>query len=151
MRAAVDCGEAYSSPATRGSKKDSDKAITPALRQSMSLHTWHHQSSCDQSSSTTFRLNPHWGRVATCKKKKKKKSLASIHSGCFSYVQLFVNLWTVICQVSLSGVFSRQEYWSILVTTGCHTLLKHYISCCPSCQLPLVPSASRTPATQAIS
>ena len=31
MRAAVDCGEAYSSPATRGSKKDSDKAITPAL------------------------------------------------------------------------------------------------------------------------
>ena len=74
VRAAVDYGEAYSSPATRGSKKDSDKAITPALRQSMSLHTWHHQGSCDQSSSTTFRLNPHWGRVATCKKKKKKES-----------------------------------------------------------------------------
>ena len=34
------------------------------------------------------------------------------------------------------GVLSRQEYWSILANTGCHTLLDHYISCCPSCQLP---------------
>ena len=31
--------------------------------------------------------------------------------------------------------FSKQEYWSILANTGCHTLLEHYISCCPSCQL----------------
>ena len=78
-------------------------------------------------------------------KKKKKKSLASIHSGCFSYVQLFVNLWTVICQVSLSGVFSRQEYWSVLANTGCHTFLEHYISCCPSHQLSSVTGAARTP------
>ena len=28
--------------------------------------------------------------------------------------------------------FSRQEYWSVLANTGCHTLLEHYISCCPS-------------------
>ena len=32
--------------------------------------------------------------------------------------------------------FSRQEYWSILVNTGCHTLLEHYIPCCSSRQLP---------------
>ena len=32
--------------------------------------------------------------------------------------------------------FSRQEYWSILANTGCHTLLEHYISCCPSCPPP---------------
>ena len=32
--------------------------------------------------------------------------------------------------------FSRQEYWSVLANTGCHTLLEHYISCCPGCQLP---------------
>ena len=26
------------------------------------------------------------------------------------------------------GDFSRQEYWSVLPSTGCHVLLKHYIS-----------------------
>ena len=52
----------------------------------------------------------------------------------------------LLCQ----GVgFSRQEYWSILANTGCHTHLEHYISCCPSRQLPWVPGAARTPVTQA--
>ena len=50
---------------------------------------------------------------------------------------------------SLSVGFSRQEYCSVLANTGCHTLLEHYISCCPSHQLPWVPGAARTPATQA--
>ena len=45
--------------------------------------------------------------------------------------------------------FFRQEYWSILANTGCHTLLEHYISCCSSLQLPWVPGAARTPVTQA--
>ena len=31
---------------------------------------------------------------------------------CFSRVQLFVILWTVACQASLSMGFSRQEYWN---------------------------------------
>ena len=31
---------------------------------------------------------------------------------CFSCVQLFVTLWTIACQASLSMGFSRQEYWS---------------------------------------
>ena len=56
--------------------------------------------------------------------------------GCFSRVWLFVTLWTVACQASLSMGFSRQEYWSVLANTGFHTLLDHHISCCPSCQLP---------------
>ena len=30
----------------------------------------------------------------------------------FSHVQLCVTLWTVACQVPLSTLFSRQEYWS---------------------------------------
>ena len=47
-----------------------------------------------------------------------------------------VTLWTVACQASLSVGFSRQKYCSVLANTGCHTLLEHYISCCPSCQLP---------------
>jgi len=54
------------------------------------------------------------------------------------------------CQVSLSGEgFSRQEYESILANIGFHTLVEHYISCCPSHQFPWVPGAARTPETQA--
>ena len=38
------------------------------------------------------------------------------HSVCvlshFSHVLLFVTLWTLACQASLSLRFSRQEYWS---------------------------------------
>ena len=45
--------------------------------------------------------------------------------------------------------FSRQEYWSVLGNTVFHILLEHYISCCPSRQLPWVPGAARTPVTQA--
>ena len=57
-------------------------------------------------------------------------------------------LWParLLCQ---RGEFSRQEYWSVLANTSRHTLLEHYISCCPSRQLPWVPGAARTPATQA--
>ena len=32
----------------------------------------------------------------------------------FSHAQLFVALWTIACQASLSIGFSRQEYWSRL-------------------------------------
>ena len=49
----------------------------------------------------------------------------------------------------MSGGFCRQEYWSVLANTGCHTCLEHYISCCPSRQLPWVPGAARTPVTKA--
>ena len=31
---------------------------------------------------------------------------------CFSHVPLFISLWTVACQASLSMGFFRQEYWS---------------------------------------
>ena len=36
--------------------------------------------------------------------------------------------------LSVRGL-SRQEYWSLLAKTCCHTLLRHYMSCCHSCQL----------------
>ena len=32
--------------------------------------------------------------------------------GCFRHVQLFVTLWTVVCQFPLSMGFSRQASWS---------------------------------------
>ena len=57
--------------------------------------------------------------------------------------------WRLACQACQGGRFSRQEYWSVLANTGCHTLLEHHISCCPSCQPPWVPGAARTPVTQA--
>ena len=69
--------------------------------------------------------------------------------GCFGRVWLFVTMWTMVCQSSLSVGFFRQEYWSVLANTGLHTLLEHHISCCPSCQLSCVPDAVRTPAIQA--
>ena len=69
--------------------------------------------------------------------------------GHFNHIQLFMTLWTVACQASLSRGFSRQECWSVLANTGCHTLLEHYISCSPSYQLPLVAGAARIPVTQA--
>ena len=31
---------------------------------------------------------------------------------CFGPVQIFVTLWTVVCQAPLPMGFSRQEYWS---------------------------------------
>ena len=57
-------------------------------------------------------------------------------------------LWLarLLCQ---GWEFSRQEYWSVLANIGCHTLLEHYISSCPSHQLCWVPGAARTPETQA--
>ena len=84
----------------------------------MLLHTWCHQGPCKPSSCTTFIIKPHWGRAATGKKKKKDLHLYT--QGHYSHVQLFVNFWTVACQASLSGS-SRQEYWSVLANTDCHT------------------------------
>ena len=122
--------EAFRLPATRGLKKDSDRAITPVAEavdvsedlappespQPKQLYHLHTQPSMGQSY--------HWQILCLC---------IQDHSG---RVQLFVTLWTVACQASLPGGFSRQEYWSVLANTGCHSLLEHSISCCPSRQLP---------------
>ena len=79
-----------------------------------------------------------------CQRQKKPCTQA-----CFGSVWLLrpCRLWParLLCQ---EGGFYRQEYWHILANTGCHTLLEHYISCCPSCQLPWVPGAARSPVTQ---
>ena len=59
-------------------------------------------------------------------------------------------LWPVrlLCQEG----FFRQEYWGVLDNAGCHALLEHCISCCPSrqppstwcCQNPCDPSSCTT-------
>ena len=47
------------------------------------------------------------------------------------------------------GASPGKNTGAILASTGCHALLEHYISCCPSRQPPWVPGAARNPATQA--
>ena len=61
-------------------------------------------------------------------------------------VCLFVTLWTVACQASLSKVFSRQEYWSGLPVLPPGNLPYSWIEPSPLCHLywqvsslPLVP------------
>ena len=111
----------------------------------MSLHTWDHQGPRKPSSCATFTFDPHWGRAATG-----KTSLASMHAGSLQSCSSLCN--PVLCPARLlcqGGGLSRQEYWSVLASTGCRTLLEHYISRCPSCQLPCVPGAARTPVIQA--
>ena len=71
----------------------------------------------------TFILNSHWGLCLVYR-------VTSVMSN------LFATVLPEACQASLSGGFSRQEYWSVLANIGCHTLLEHCISCCLSCQLP---------------
>ena len=43
-----------------------------------------------------------------------KTKVGNVHAQSFSYVQIFVTLWTVAHQVPLSMELSRQEYWSRL-------------------------------------
>ena len=47
-------------------------------------------------------------------------SIISCILSCFSHVQLFATLWTVVHQIPLSMGFPRQEYWS----GDCHALLQ---------------------------
>ena len=56
-------------------------------------------------------------------------------------------LWPArfLCQWGSPGK-NTGVYWPILVP---HSLLEYYTSCCPSCQLPWVSGAARTPVTQA--
>ena len=114
----------------------------------MSLHTWRPQDSCKPSSCSTFMLNSHWGRAATGKKEKKSCIYGHRVTLLMSELLWPCKLWPVRLPCQGEG-FSRQEYWSVLANTGCLTLLEHYIFCCPSRQLPWVPGAARTPATQA--
>ena len=119
--------------------KDSDRAITPVVEAVHVPGRWTCQCPCKPSSCATCMFNPHWGRAATGKKER----IASTHEGHFNRVQLFATPWIVAYQASLSGGFPRQEYWSILANTGCHTLPQHYISCCPSPEYLVLPEPLR--------
>ena len=84
----------------------------------MSLHTWCCQGPCKPSSCATFTLNSHWGRATTGKKKIFRLCMQD-HFGHVNSLQP-CRLWLarLLCQ---GGGLSRQEYWSLLANTGCHT------------------------------
>ena len=98
--------------ATRGLKKDSDRAITPAAEAVRVPALLAPPGSPQAKSCATFTLNSHWGRAAT-------GSFRLGVQGHFSSIQLFATLWTVACQASLSerGVLQARilerigQYW----------------------------------------
>ena len=45
--------------------------------------------------------------------------LCTMLCSVLSRVQLFVTPWTVACQAPLSKIFSRQEYWLLLLLLSC--------------------------------
>ena len=123
--------DVFRSPATRGSKKDSDRVTGPAgeavqvpahlalpgspqAKQLCHLHT---QLSMGQSCHRENILSMCTGSLG----------LGPTLQPC--------RLWParLLCQ---GGGFPRQEYWSVLANTSCHIRLGHYISFCPRRQLP---------------
>ena len=100
----------------------------------MFLLTWWRQGPHKPSSGATFMLNSHWGRAAIGKKSRVPMHTLRVTSVVSDSLQP-CRLWPARLLCWGRG-FSRQEYWSILVNTGCPTLLEHYISCCPSHQTP---------------
>ena len=131
--------EVFWSPATRGSKKkkkDSDSTITPGVEAVCSLCPCLLAPPGSLQAKQLCHL--HMGAELPQAKKKKSCVYACRVTLVVSNSLRSCRLWPV-----------RQEYWSILANTGRHTLLEHYLSCCLSCQLPWVPGAARTPATQA--
>ena len=110
----------------------------------MSLHTWCLQGPYKPSKLCHLHAQLSLGQ----NRHRQKKSCVSAHR-----VALVVSDSMRPCRLwparLLSGRFSRQEDWSVLANTCFHTLLEHYISCCPIHQLPWVPGAARTSATQA--
>ena len=90
----------------------------------MSLHTWHRQHPSKPSSCAIFTLNS----LCLGQSCHRQKGHVSVHTGSLQSCLTLCN--PVDCGLpgfSVRG-FSRQEYWNILANTGCHTLLKHYIS-----------------------
>ena len=122
---------AFSSPATRGLKKDSDRDVTPAAEAVRVLA--HLALPASPKAKQLRHLHAQLSLGQSCHRQ--KKSCVYAH---FSHVQLFAALLSVACQATLSGRrgFSRQQHWSVPPNTGCHTLLEHCISCCPLSQLP---------------
>ena len=126
-------------------KKDNDRAITPVVEAVRVLV--HSTSPGSLQAKQLCHLHAQLSLEQSCNRRKRCCVYTHRVTSVVSYSLQPCRLWPArfLCQ---RGGFSRQEYWSILADSVCHTLLEHCISCCPSCQLPWQPSAARTPATQ---
>ena len=117
---------------TRSSKNDSDRAITLVAE---AVHVPGHLAAPGSpKAKQLIHAQAHSCSTLTgAGLPQAKKVLCLCIQGHFGRVQLSATLWTVACQASLpERGLSRQEYWSVLANTGCHTLLEHCISCYPT-------------------
>ena len=76
-----------------------------------------------------------WGQ--RCHRQKKICIYVHRVASVMSHTLRLCRLWPARLLCQGAGWFSRQEYWRALASTAFHTLLEHFVSCCPSCQLPL--------------
>ena len=125
-----DAKEAFELPATRGSKKHSDRAVTPAMRAACVPATWR----CQGLATSQAAAPPSCSTLTRAELPQAKERLVSTCTGSLWSCLTLCNL--VDCGLpgfSVQGRgFPRQEYQGVLANTACHTLLAHYISCCPS-------------------
>ena len=128
---------AFSSPATRGLKKDSDRDVTPAAEAVRVLA--HLALPASPKAKQLRHLHAQLSLGQSCHRQKSVLHLCAqghfVHRVTLSDSLPPCRLWPARL-LSQGGGLSRQEYWNLSANTGCHTLLEHYISCCPNCQLP---------------
>ena len=118
---------------TRGLKKDSDRAITSVVE---AVHVRAHLALPGSLQAKQLcLLHAHLSLGQSCHRQKRSCIYACRVASIVSNSLSPCRLWParLLCQ---EGSFSRQEYWSVLAISGCHTLLERCISCCPSHQLP---------------
>ena len=89
-----DWPEAFWLPATKGSKKDSERTITPARE---AVHVPAHLVPPGSPQAKQLHLTSHWWAAMG------KKSLASMRTGSLQSCLDSLTLYTVACQASLSG------------------------------------------------
>ena len=139
--------EAFWSPAVRGLKKYSDRALTPAIE---AVHVPAHlvpPGSLWPKQLCHFHAQHSLGQ--NCHGQKKKPCIyAHGVTSVMSNSLKPCRLWParLLCRGwGWWGWGSLGKNFGV----GFHTFLDHYISCCSSCQLLWVPGAARIPATQA--
>ena len=139
--------EAFWLPATRGSQRDSDRAIT------LEVEAAHVPAHLALPGSPQAKQQHHrHAQLTGAELPQAKMPCACVQRVNQSCPTLCDPIDCGLPGSSLGGGgerFSRQEHWSALANAGCHTLLEHCISCGPSRQPPWEPGAARTPATQA--
>ena len=112
--------ETFRSPAARGSKKESDRAI-PAAAEAVRVPA--HLAPPGSPQAKQLRsLHAHLSPGQSCHR---QKSLTSMRAGSlWPCPTLYGPVDGLRCQ---GGGFSRQEHWSVLANAGCHMPLEHCI------------------------